>query len=957
MFRKLYDRFLDLFLVRREEVPLLVLLGANVFFSINSLIVSQIVAESLFLSAYDSDVLVYMYGASGLSAAIAGVIYSQLQERTRPGFFEISVLVFFIGCFAAFWALIYLRGKWVYIALLVFAEVFGTLIIIQAWGIATSLLSSRAAKRLVPVIGGFGTLAGITAGAMVGFLAEIIGTVNLTGVVLLDVGGCFLVTSLLLGRMRAAPVHARGGKSDAGKTRRNVSTQSLFTNRFFQILVSITTLATLASIFVDYQFKVFSQAYFSVDGELRKDALSEFYGYFQIVVTILALIVQLGLASRVLERYGLAVTLVLLPLVIVFGTAGILFGVGGYFVAASIARGGDKVLRFSLYGSASQILYLALPDRLQKKARSIANGVMRPITILVASFLLVFLTRWAGFSDPQISYVTAGVAILWIILSITAGREYLAQLMRTLERRRIRFEKGKATITDKKAIDEIVGSFPSSNPAEVLEALALAERIEERMLCEEFRALLDHAEPRVRRRALIMLAGSECPLGEEMLAPLIGDSDHDVQVEAIKALGRLCGEAPHSTLAGFLEDPDLAIRGAAISAVIANPDTGLEEQAHGELEKLLRSEEPAERIAGIDALQNWSPDEVVTRLLPLLDDLDPGVRDRAIRVGADLADPRIQGALLQQLRGGARPLIIEAFRDPGPELVDGLREILLDPATTPWARRLATRILENIGAAPALDALLEDLSTATGSPSSLDTAKAAAAIVTAAGTPLPRERVEPILADLIHRIYQMTAWQVDTRELSRGNNLELLEAVIKDRHSRLIETLFLVLRLLYPPESIEIAHRYLNDRSAKRRDNALEILSQTLARGDRCVILAQLEATSPEEALESAGDSLPVQRKRGEMWVTDWLSSDDPWLRAASLWALSSFGEDGYQDLVEEAVGAEHPLIRETAAVVLARGSQLSPSLLERLLDDPDETVRTRATELSDTVEAGGANA
>lgn len=85
---KLYEKFLDLFLIRSYEVGLLVLLGANVFFSIHTLIISQIVGESLFLSAYDRTVLAHMYGAAGLSAVIAGTLYAGFQNRLRPGYFE-----------------------------------------------------------------------------------------------------------------------------------------------------------------------------------------------------------------------------------------------------------------------------------------------------------------------------------------------------------------------------------------------------------------------------------------------------------------------------------------------------------------------------------------------------------------------------------------------------------------------------------------------------------------------------------------------------------------------------------------------------------------------------------------------------------------------------------------------------------------------------------------------------
>jgi hypothetical protein len=49
-------------------------------------------------------------------------------------------------------------------------------------------------------------------------------------------------------------------------------------NRHIQVILAMTAVATLTSMLVDYQFKVFSQAHFTVDGALEKDRLSSFYG-------------------------------------------------------------------------------------------------------------------------------------------------------------------------------------------------------------------------------------------------------------------------------------------------------------------------------------------------------------------------------------------------------------------------------------------------------------------------------------------------------------------------------------------------------------------------------------------------------------------------------------------------------------------------------------------------------
>ena len=66
------DRLLNLLLVKRDELGTLLLLGTNLFLATLALIVSQIVAETLFLSAYGGDVLVYIYMVKSTDEATGG---------------------------------------------------------------------------------------------------------------------------------------------------------------------------------------------------------------------------------------------------------------------------------------------------------------------------------------------------------------------------------------------------------------------------------------------------------------------------------------------------------------------------------------------------------------------------------------------------------------------------------------------------------------------------------------------------------------------------------------------------------------------------------------------------------------------------------------------------------------------------------------------------------------------
>ena len=254
------DRLLNLLLVKRDELGTLLLLGANLFLATLALIVSQIVAETLFLSAYGGDVLIYVYMVNGVGAVAAGATYGRLQGKVRAGLFEMLMVMLFAMLFVMLWIGIDGAPQWMLIALMVFAEIFGTLIILQAWNTNGALLSTRSAKRLMPLISGFGTVAGILSGVLVGSLAGPLGTVNLIGLVvlallLMTVLAYPLAKRLCVSMERIAP-QPKAASGD--RPRFGSGALVVLGNRHIQILLAMTAVATLTSMLVDYQFKVFT---------------------------------------------------------------------------------------------------------------------------------------------------------------------------------------------------------------------------------------------------------------------------------------------------------------------------------------------------------------------------------------------------------------------------------------------------------------------------------------------------------------------------------------------------------------------------------------------------------------------------------------------------------------------------------------------------------------------------
>jgi len=172
---------------------------------------------------------------------------------------------------------------------------------------------------------------------------------------------------------------------------------------------------------------------------------------------------------------------------------------------ATLSRSGDKVLKFSVYGSTNQMLFMALPEHLQKTARTLSRAIVRPATYIFAGLLLIFVTQGAGMSDAAVGWFTGAMALIWITLSVTAERRYLMSLLNLLAHNRI------------KGVDMI---------PDVME-------------------LTRHADARVRAAAAYLgEMGSSSEL--DRLWEWIGDSDPDVRGQAAQAVFRLSEAAAKS---------------------------------------------------------------------------------------------------------------------------------------------------------------------------------------------------------------------------------------------------------------------------------------------------------------------------------------------------------------------------------------------------------------------------
>ena len=229
---------------------------------------------------------------------------------------------------------------------------FGVIAPVHAWSFASSLFDTRQAKRLFGLIG-----SGASLGAIVGgFLARVLvgpigGSINLMLVLVLLIAlGAVVVTAANMRiRRRGALRLGRPATEPLWDTVRTIMGRP-----YLRLIAAVVLLTAIVTQWTGLQLSLVTSAAFNRDAA----ALTRFNGTFTLALGIVSFIVQIFVTSQALRRFGLALTILALPLSLGFGTA--LIVLLPAFWPVLVTNAFDQGLRFSVDRPTYELLYLPI---------------------------------------------------------------------------------------------------------------------------------------------------------------------------------------------------------------------------------------------------------------------------------------------------------------------------------------------------------------------------------------------------------------------------------------------------------------------------------------------------------------------------------------------------------------------------------------------------------------------
>jgi AAA family ATP:ADP antiporter len=886
------------------------------------------IRNSLFLQQYGAYPLVYAYASVSIVLTLFVALYARVTARFGLRAVTVATLLFFSLNVVLFWYGFEFHADavgrpgtaaWLLpAAFYVWVNCFGVIAPVQAWSFTNSLFDTRQAKRLFGVIATGASLGAITAGLLARLLVgRVGGTVNLLLVLAGLILGAAAIVAFANARLPGQAVVRRGS------ARRPVrdTVRQIAGSRYLRLMATLVFFTAIATQWTQFQLSVVADRRYPGDA----DALTAFFGTFNFALGIVSFMLQLMLLGPALRRFGLAVTILILP--IALGTGSLLVVLLPAVWSVLLTNAIDQGLRFSVDKASYELLYLPLmPARRAAVKTGIDVAVSRSADAVGAVLLGVategFLTVHGfglglrGTAALNLLFIGAWLAAAWRLRT-----EYVRTIQRSIHQHRIDSEQLAPVTIDKTAAQALGEKLASADPSDIRYALDLlaAEGIAgvERPL----RALLSHEDADIRRRALAMLSAARDTAISGIATKLLRDPDLGVRTEALLYVTREMRVDPLRQLEKLGDVEDFSIR-AGMAAFLASPGPSQNlDAARVMLTAMAGSDGPdgdRDRLQAARVLA-LVPGLFTDLLVRLIGDPDLAVARQAIAAASvvmrDEVVAALIGALIRPDLASDAAISLARYGNP---LVPELSRRLHDPATRVEIKRELPQVLVRIGTPAAEEVLIEGLLQA-----DVTLRHRVIASLNKLHDAHPDVHIDEQLVDVVlaaeiaghYRSYQVLG---PLREQLKPDD-SVLHAMQQSMEQEL-ERIFRLMALVFPGQALHDAYVGVRSTNPTVRANALEYLDNILKPELRRLLVPVLDSqVTVNERIALADQLVGAPLETAEQSIATLLASGDPWLKSSAVYAAGVLRLHNLEAELHKLEDAADPDLREHVQVALQR--------------------------------------
>jgi ATP:ADP antiporter, AAA family len=937
------DRLYDLLNLRQGEGRIVTFLLLFSFFQYFAVALFFITASAIFLTGHNNIAtsLPYVYIGSGLLLLLIGAIFNFLEDRlSEQKIILAEAIMLVVITLLLRLGFLSQEVSWLGFALIIWHRVMSDFVGDGFNRLALLLFDVRQSKRLFGLISAAEIPANILGYSTATALVPVLGTSNLLWVSAAGLAVAFVFLLFIVsGKRRLIPQ-----ESDEPDVQRVFNEDRDFLDKVFQspfiFWLSITMFfSTIAFTFIEFAFLSRVDATYSKQQDIVL-FIALIFGAGQIV----AFFIKTFLYGRIQRRYGVKVSLFVLP----FAIAAI--------AAASSFEGiltNSKILVFTWVGlmlvsemlksSVYNTTFLSLLQPLSKSVKLSGFSIMgtvESIAVFLSGGILIFFYSIENFDLLDFSILLLAVVVAWIFVIPRLNKNYLLMLEEVLKKRII--EGGVLPLNNPQTLAVVHEKLKSDHPGEVLYALDVLCKDRKYLQWEMLVELLTHPLMEVRREVYNkiellriqelqnyvrdridnepspelrkMAIHTYCAIGEATVVDeVIPFLDHDTREVQLGALvGLIC----------FGGINGIIVAGQRLMEYVNSQDT--------ELRKF-----SAQAIGEVGIRNFYHP------LLVLLRDDQVEVEKEALRAAGKIRHPQLYQPMLKAVSSpNVFEVAMNALVKSGEEVIDLIEPELENGKNSSAHLRRLIYVCGKVGGDRAVNVLKTKLYYP-----NIEVRNQVLQSCSVAGFK-PDIKDRDLLLKMIHQeladaTYFLHCTEVlnQTDQLLRQSNLKLLIRALKIEVNYIKKRILFLLAFLYNSREILQLWNNLQLKNRQKAANALEILDVLASKEITAVVMPLLEDFSIGQQLKILSAKYPSKRLTVDEYLYRIISGKDspvvlPWTQAVAAYLVNQIKVPTLKGALEIAENNSNILISETAAWTIRNLYNENPEVLPMVNHD-----------------------
>lgn len=592
----------------------------------------QVTAESLFINKLGND-LYKAFVVAGVLGIISTGIFSFFQNHVRYSRLIVASAFLIFGITVTFYALMHFGNPdWndevIFLMFSMTGPVTAVLLLIY-WGTFGRLFNFRQSKSIIGWIDTGQLIAAILASFVIPLTASIIPD-TADYLIICSVSLLFVVL-FLISISSQFTLAKDDPREDDPEVRKEAGLVRMFSDKYI-FLISLVLLVSMATFMLN-QFS-FQQVLREQYPDQRE--LTNFNAFFTGSAYGLSLLMQTFVNNKIIGNYGLRISLFILPLVTgIFALASLISGTFFgfekvvsptgfvyFFLFAALTRLFNWTLKDSLENPVLKLFLIPVDGRLRFSIQSKVEGIVNEGARFLSGVLILVLGTLPFFRVVHIGILVAVLAGLYFVMvsNLYVGyRNKIRQRLETTEGEQARLELGFTRLVGR--LKEML-LFPAMQKS--VFSFKLLEKIDSAKAHDWVNSLIRNEDENVRHYA------------QERLNELKGLSVSDRYVIKLDS-HRIDSGAKNMLSADELEQ-------------IINNDGDITKTR---IQRLSRASDVRDRQYAAELLLHTSQEECISYLIELLSDIEPLVRNTAIKTAAQKYNQEVVNALIENLKNPA----------------------------------------------------------------------------------------------------------------------------------------------------------------------------------------------------------------------------------------------------------------------------------------------------------------